>query len=706
MNTLRIGLVSISDRASSGVYQDKGIPALEEWLARALTTPFELQTRLIPDEQAIIEQTLCELVDEMGCHLVLTTGGTGPARRDVTPDATLAIADREMPGFGEQMRQVSLHFVPTAILSRQVGVIRKQAGRIPRVFINDLLARTDIVDLIDARVKLKKQGKNFHACCPFHNEKTPSFTVNGEKQFYHCFGCGAHGNAIDFLMNYDKLEFVETVEELAAMHNLEVPFEAGSGPSQIERHQRQTLYQLMDGLNTFYQQSLQQPVAMSARQYLEKRGLSHEVIARFAIGFAPPGWDNVLKRFGGNPENRQSLIDAGMLVTNDQGRSYDRFRERVMFPIRDKRGRVIGFGGRVLGNDTPKYLNSPETDIFHKGRQLYGLYEAQQDNAEPNRLLVVEGYMDVVALAQYGINYAVASLGTSTTADHIQLLFRATNNVICCYDGDRAGRDAAWRALETALPYMTDGRQLRFMFLPDGEDPDTLVRKEGKEAFEARMEQAMPLSAFLFNSLMPQVDLSTPDGRARLSTLALPLISQVPGETLRIYLRQELGNKLGILDDSQLERLMPKAAESGVSRPVPQLKRTTMRILIGLLVQNPELATLVPPLENLDENKLPGLGLFRELVNTCLSQPGLTTGQLLEHYRGTNNAATLEKLSMWDDIADKNIAEQTFTDSLNHMFDSLLELRQEELIARERTHGLSNEERLELWTLNQELAKK
>ena len=291
-------------------------------------------------------------------------------------------------------------------------------------------------------------------------------------------------------------------------------------------------------------------------------------------------------------------------------------------------------------------------------------------------------------------------------ADHIQLLFRATNNVICCYDGDRAGRDAAWRALETALPYMTDGRQLRFMFLPDGEDPDTLVRKEGKEAFEARMEQSMPLSAFLFNSLMPQVDLSTPDGRARLSTLALPLISQVPGETLRIYLRQELGNKLGILDDSQLERLMPKAAESGVSRPVPQLKRTTMRILIGLLVQNPELATLVPPLENLDENKLPGLGLFRELVNTCLSQPGLTTGQLLEHYRGTNNAATLEKLSMWDDIADKNIAEQTFTDSLNHMFDSLLELRQEELIARERTHGLSNEERLELWTLNQELAKK
>lgn len=377
-----------------------------------------------------------------------------------------------------------------------------------------------------------------------------------------------------------------------------------------------------------------------------------------------------------------------------------------MFPIRDKRGRVIGFGGRVLGNDTPKYLNSPETDIFHKGRQLYGLYEAQQHNAEPQRLLVVEGYMDVVALAQYDINYAVASLGTSTTADHIHMLFRATNNVICCYDGDRAGRDAAWRALETAMPYITDGRQLRFMFLPDGEDPDTLVRKEGKEAFEARMEQALPLSLFLFNSLLPQVDLSTPDGSTQLAALALPLINQVPGDTHRIQLRQMLGLKLGIFDDSQLDRLMPKQAESGTVRPAPQLKRTTMRILIGLLVQNPDLAPLVPPLGGLDQKKLPGLGLFEELVNTCLSQPGLTTGQLLEHYRGTNSAATLEKLSMWDDIADKDIAEKTFTDSLNHMFDSMLKLRQEELIARDRTHGLSNEERRELWTLNQELAKK
>lgn len=580
------------------------------------------------------------------------------------------------------------------------------AGRIPRVFINDLLARTDIVDLIDARVKLKKQGKNFHACCPFHNEKTPSFTVNGEKQFYHCFGCGAHGNAIDFLMNFDRLEFVESIEELATSHGLDVPYEAGSGPSQMERHQRQSLYQLMENLNGFYQQGLQQSSAQPARDYLDRRGLSAEIINHFAIGYAPAGWDNVLKRFGKQSEDRESLMEAGMLVSNDKGRTYDRFRDRVMFPIRDKRGRVIGFGGRVLGNDTPKYLNSPETPIFHKGRQLYGLYEAVKNHPEPARLLVVEGYMDVVALAQYGIDYAVASLGTSTTAEHIQLLFRSTDTVICCYDGDRAGREAAWRALETALPYMNDGRQLRFMFLPDGEDPDTLVRKEGKNAFEARMEQAMPLSSFLFDSLLLQVDLSSRDGKARLSTLALPLITQIPGETLRIYMRQELGNKLGILDDNQLEKLMPKLAASGTTPVAPPLKRTTMRVLIALLIQNPQLATLVPSLDGLSESKMPGLPLFIELVGRCNENPGLTTGQLLELYRGTNFSQTLETLAIWNHMIVDEEAEAVFQDSLASIYDSALEERLEFLIARERTQGLSADERRELWTLSQAFARK
>ena len=579
------------------------------------------------------------------------------------------------------------------------------AGRIPRVFINDLLARTDIVDLIDARVKLKKQGKNYHACCPFHNEKTPSFTVNGEKQFYHCFGCGAHGNAIDFLMNYDRLEFVESIEELASSYGLEIPYESGSGPSQLERHQRQSLYQLMTGLCDFYQQSLSQNQATGARNYLAQRGLSDDVIKHFSIGFAPAGWDNALKRFGTNPDDKQTLIDAGMLVTNEQGRSYDRFRERVMFPIHDKRGRVIGFGGRVLGDGMPKYLNSPETDIFHKGRQLYGLYEAQKNHPEPEKLLVVEGYMDVVALAQYGVDYAVASLGTSTTAEHIQLLFRTTDTVVCCYDGDRAGREAAWRALETALPYMNDGRQLRFMFLPDGEDPDTLIRKEGKEAFEARIEQATPLSTFLYDTLLPQVDLSTPDGRTQLANLALPLLRQIPGETLRIYLRQELGDKLGIPDHIQLERLFPEKAEAVKPVVQPQLKRTTMRILIGLLVQNPYLSEMVPSLQALSQSEVPGFSLFVELVNTCTAHPGLTTGQLLELYRGTTFSQTLETLATWNHMIVDDEVETMFRDALASMYDAALERRLEYLIAKDRTDGLSSDEKREYWLLNQEFAK-
>jgi DNA primase len=580
------------------------------------------------------------------------------------------------------------------------------AGRIPRIFINDLLARTDIVELVDARVKLKKQGKNYHACCPFHNEKTPSFTVNEDKQFYHCFGCGAHGNAIDFLMNFDRLDFVESIEELATMHNLEIPYESGSGITQIERHQRQSLYQLMENLAEFYVRALKDKSSASAKEYLNKRGLSDAIIDDFGIGFAPAGWDNVLKRFGQNADNRTTLSEAGMLVTNDQGRSYDRFRQRIMFPIRDKRGRVIAFGGRVIGDELPKYLNSPETEIFHKGRQLYGLYEAQQKNPQLTKLLVVEGYMDVVALAQFDINYAVASLGTSTTAEHIQLMFRHTDNIICCYDGDNAGREAAWRALETALPYLNDGRQLRFMFLPDGEDPDTLVRKEGKEGFEARQESAQPLSTFLFDTLLPKVDLSTPDGRTKLSALALPLISQVPGETQRLYLRQQLGQKLGLLDDSQLDKLMPKQVETEVAYQTPQLKLTTMRILIGLVVQYPHLAALVSSVEGLRQTKIAGVTLFIELIETCSANPGLTTGQLLELYRENKFNKQLETLAIWNHMIVEDMIEQTFIDTLSSLYDAILEQRQEELIAKDRVKGLTNEERKELAALIQASAKK
>lgn len=580
------------------------------------------------------------------------------------------------------------------------------AGRIPLIFISELLACTDIVALINERVKLKKHGKNFHACCPFHHEKTPSFTVTGEKQFYHCFGCGAHGNAIDFLMNYERLEFVESIEELAAQYGLKIPHETSSSLNKQEHHQRQILYQLMEKLSTFYQKALNEHKAIDANNYLQQRGLSEAVIKHFAIGFAPLGWDNIIRIFGRSTEDRSLLHKAGMLVVNNHGRTYDRFRDRIMFPIRDKHGRVIAFGGRMLGKGQPKYLNSPETDIFHKGRQLYGLYEAQQQHLELSRLLVVEGYMDVITLAQFGIDYAVALLGTSTTADHIKLMYRITDKVTCCYDGDYAGREAAWRTLENTLPYLSDGRQLRFMFLPEGEDPDTLVRKIGKKAFEQRIEQALPMSAFLFETLIPQVDMSSPEGRAKLSSLALPLIGQVPGETLRLYLLQQLGNKLGIIYDNQLERMLLRSRFKTNFSLKPQIKRTTMRTLIGLLVQHPRLSVLIPTPHGLEQAKQPGVPLFIQLVQTCQAMPELTTGQLLERYRENKICPQLETLATWNHMIIDEMIETTFIDVLASLYNSIIEHRQDALIARDRTHGLTPKERRELWSLNQALAKK
>ncbi len=578
--------------------------------------------------------------------------------------------------------------------------------RIPRVFINDLLARTDIVDLIAMRLKLRNQGKNYHARCPFHYEKTPSFTVNSDRQFYYCFGCGAHGNAVDFLMNYDRLEFVECIEELAAIHSLEVPYESGNGMTQIKRHQRQVLYQVMDQISDFYQQSLYQSSGTLARNYLQKRGLNDDIIRKFSIGFSPSGWDVALKRFGLHSDARSDLNQAGMLVTNDRGRSYDRFRERIMFPICDKRGRVVAFGGRVIGDGAPKYLNSPETEIFHKGRQLYGLYQAQKRYPILKRVLVVEGYMDVLALAQYGIDYAVASLGTSTTSEHIQLLFRATDKIICCYDGDRAGREAARRTLDTALPYLKDGKQLQFMLLPDGEDPDSLIHKEGKVFFEQRIELAQPLSTFLFDILMPKIDFSNPDGRTKLSALAIPMISQVPSETLRLYLRQQLGQKLGIPDEFQLDKLLSKQAKNINRYHPPQLKYTTMRILIALLVQNPRLAKLIPSLESFKHLQKAGLPLFVKLAQICLAQPGLTSGQLLELYRDHKLRQHLETLVTWNHMIVEDRLEQTFLDTLASLYDSLLKHRLEALIAQARKYDLNQKEREEVRSLNEVLAKK
>lgn len=576
-------------------------------------------------------------------------------------------------------------------------------GSIPRSFIDDLVARTDIVELINSRVKLKKAGRDYQACCPFHHEKSPSFTVSQSKQFYHCFGCGVHGNVISFLMEYDKLEFPEAIEELAALHGLEVPRENvinRDGKPQASYKTRRNLYELLDLVAKFYQQQLTQDRASQA--YLQQRGLSQEIIERFEIGFSPNAMDAVLRRFGNNPEEVQKLLDTGMLSKNDRGNVYDRFRNRVMFPIRDKRGRVIAFGGRVLGDEKPKYLNSPESATYHKGNELYGLYKALQHNEKPEFLFVVEGYMDVVALAQFGVNNAVASLGTATTGEQIQLMFRSTEQVICCYDGDRAGRDAAWRALENALPYLHDGRQIKFIFLPDGEDPDTFIRVQGKEGFERYLEQALTLSEFLFDSLLTQVDLSTKEGKSKLASLALPLIKRIPGEMLRLYLRNILGQKLGILDPIQLESMLSqKSVETAPKRHnMPHIERTPMRLLIALLLQNPHLVQNVPEdvtfLQSLQEK---GFDLFLELVNICHANLGISMGGLLEYLRESPNYRHLELLANWDHLVSSENVENTFIDTLDFFYKKLLDRQIDILMAKDRTTGLNQQEKQELMML-------
>lgn len=439
------------------------------------------------------------------------------------------------------------------------------AGLIPQSFIDDLLNRTDIVDVVSSRVQLKKAGKNYTACCPFHKEKTPSFSVSPDKQFYYCFGCGAGGNALGFLMDHDNLDFPQAVEDLAKAAGMEIPREESGRERKPRQPTDSPLYPLLTAAADFYRQALKShPARKAAVDYLKGRGLTGEIARDFGLGFAPPGWDNLFKHLSSDTLQQKAMIDAGLLIENaETGKRYDRFRDRVMFPIRDTRGRIIAFGGRVLGDDKPKYLNSPETPVFHKGQELYGLYEARKNNRNLDEIIVVEGYMDVIALAQQGLKNAVATLGTATSEEHLKRLFRVVPNVLFCFDGDQAGRNAAWRALEATLSSLQDGRRARFLFLPEGEDPDTLVRAEGTDAFKARINQhAQPLADYFFQQLTEEADPRSLEGKAHLATLAAPLIDKVPGANLRILMRQRLTEITGLSSEtvSQLAQSAPQEA--------------------------------------------------------------------------------------------------------------------------------------------------
>lgn len=571
------------------------------------------------------------------------------------------------------------------------------AGRIPQQFIDELMARVDLVEVIDARVPLRKAGRDYMARCPFHDEKTPSFTVSPEKQFYHCFGCGAHGTAIGFLMEYERLDFVEAVQELAARVGMSLPQEE-AGPAAAAPKSKD-LHELLAQAATFYRRQLREhSQARRAVDYLKGRGLSGEIAAEFDIGFAPAGWDNLLRALGNGVQAR--LVEAGLLVEKPGGGYYDRFRDRVMFPIRDPRGRVIGFGGRVLGDDTPKYLNSPETPVFHKGRELYGLYEARKALRQIDRLLVVEGYMDVVALAQFGIRNAVATLGTAITREHLERVFRVAPEVVFCFDGDRAGREAAWRAVENALPMMSDGRTARFMFLPEGEDPDTLVRKEGQESFEARIANSITLSEFFYTTLTRQTDIYSRDGRARLVELARPTLSKVPDGAFRRMMLERLA-EIARMDAAALRGLVGagKTAAPTRLRPVGRqagpVARSPVRMAIEMLLYRPDLSRTAGDPQALAGLDVAGADLLVKLLELLQAQPHLNAGAVIEHWRGTQEGRHLATLAQWSPTVPEGV-DAEFGGTLRRLREQALEQRVERLLHKDKVEGLSAAEKDEL----------
>jgi DNA primase len=537
-------------------------------------------------------------------------------------------------------------------------------SRIPQSFIDELIARADIVEIVGLRVPLKKAGREYKACCPFHDEKTPSFWVSPDKQFYHCFGCSAHGTALGFLMAYDRLTFPEAIEELAERLGIEVPHEAA--PQGAPRRADDDLYKLMGSVVGFYTEALARDAR--ARAYLTERGLETATINQFAIGFARDSWNDVLRRFGGNEAARQQLTDLGLIIERDGGqiregeRHYDRFRDRIMFPIRDARGRSIAFGGRIIDQGEPKYLNSPETTLFHKGRELYGLYEARHSRVALKRLLVVEGYMDVVRLHQAGIPYAVATLGTATTPEHLTRIFRLVNEVVFAFDGDRAGRAAAWRALQNTLPEAREGREIRFLFLPEGDDPDSLVGAEGREAFEKRLASALPLSEYLVREVSTDIDLSHADGRARFAEAARPLVAKLAQGLYRELVLERIASAIK-LSSARLQELWnqagsrareaPAQPERASARPrVSAGRGSLVRQAIARLLHFPATAARVTAQERADLDRLhePGIELLRDLIDDLQRAPAQISAQVIERWADKPERESLEKLLQKEEV--------------------------------------------------------
>lgn len=575
------------------------------------------------------------------------------------------------------------------------------SGRIPPEFIDELLARADIVEIVDSRVPLKKAGREYKGCCPFHDEKTASFTVSPGKQFYHCFGCGAHGTAIGFLMEYDHLGFREAIEELASRYSMTIP-ETASHEDDAERRKLADLYAALEAANKHFQQRLRENE--TAKNYLIERGLSGAIAARYQLGFARDSWDDLLNTLTAKHISTRTLDSAGLISSNDQGRQYDKFRGRIMFPIHDQRGRVIAFGGRALGDGEPKYLNSPETPVFHKGKELYGLHQAMSTISKQSQALVVEGYMDVIALAQAGIENSVAALGTATTPTHIERLFRLCNEIVFCFDGDRAGRQAAWRALENALPSMRDGRQASFLFLPEGEDPDTYVRKLGKQGFVDQIEsQAQPLPEYLLSHLGEDIDLQRMDGRARLAGLARPLLNRLPRGTLKSLLLKQLA-AITEVNETELTALMQddEQRQAAPRKATPQKSRKHNLIgkTLALLLNQPANALEVSNLERLQVLELAGMDVLCEIISTIKDSPDLTTSAIIERFRDKVYYDRLCELASSDINLEDEAIKTEFIDAVNRLH--LMAIDQQTGKITARSTKLSEEDKAKLRSLQQE----
>ena len=573
-------------------------------------------------------------------------------------------------------------------------------GRIPREFIDELLARLDVVEVINHRVPLKKAGKDFKACCPFHNEKTPSFTVSRPKQFYHCFGCGVSGTAITFLMEFEHLSFPEAVEELAGEAGLEVP---DTGPARSGDNPTLPLLEILGEASRYYKDQLRSHRdASTTIAYLKQRGLTGEIAAQFDLGYAPTGWDN-LSSTAGNEEKLDLMVKAGLISKRESGGHYDRFRARVIFPIHDNKGRVIAFGGRLLDEGEPKYLNSPETPVFHKGSELYNLHRARSAIAQQQMSIVVEGYMDVLALAQHGIDHCVATLGTATTTTHLQRLFRLAPSIVFCFDGDRAGRDAAGRALEIALPLLESGRQVSFLFLPDGEDPDSVIRDQGADTFRTLIESATPLPDLLFDTLLNQTDLTRMDGKARLATLARPLISRVPEGPLRELMQQRLSDLTGVAPSSLggLPTTPPTVPHKRASARSKRL--SPLATAISVLVQRPQLATgLDLPTAVVDTQDDPGVQLLTKVHGFARENPQLTTASLIERFRGDEQQPTLEKLASRNHLVDDDGLEIFLAETLATLASQSIDDTIAELLRLASERELSGIEKQQLGELYQQ----